>query len=275
MGLRSTQVAQPFFWGSYLLKTSNLTCEQHGAYLLLIADQWTNGELPGDLDQLASICKLDPATFRRHWRSVFSNKLLRKTASGGYEVPRVTEDRPVAFARAELYSQRAQAAARARHSYKHASSTASSRRGAVLDSCPYPLPIETTSPPTPQPADQPADLPPDGGSPRRVNGSNPQAEKVGRVETWMLERFDVALEPKAIGVLLRAARWDVDAALSALDHAACVHDLRPLIVAGDIGLMLTVVKRPAVRANMRRVSRSATPEEQARIDAARALEEQS
>ena len=56
----------PLYWGDYLKDTGRLTTEGHGAYLLLIADYWTNGEaLPDDDDQLAAITRLPLARWRQ------------------------------------------------------------------------------------------------------------------------------------------------------------------------------------------------------------------
>ena len=53
-----TDIWMPFFIGDYLKKTSRFTTEQHGAYLLLIIDYWSNGPLPNDHKILAQITKM-------------------------------------------------------------------------------------------------------------------------------------------------------------------------------------------------------------------------
>lgn len=56
----------PLYVGDYLADTQRLTCEQHGAYLLLIMDYWRNGSPPDDDDILAQIAKLDRAKWRKY-----------------------------------------------------------------------------------------------------------------------------------------------------------------------------------------------------------------
>lgn len=50
----------PLYIGDYLRDTTRLTTAQHGAYLLLIMDYWTNGAPPDDDEVLASITKSNP-----------------------------------------------------------------------------------------------------------------------------------------------------------------------------------------------------------------------
>ncbi len=56
----------PIVIGDYLKDTSRLTCEEHGAFLLMLMDYWVNGPLPDDDKALAAICRL-PAP---RWRTV-------------------------------------------------------------------------------------------------------------------------------------------------------------------------------------------------------------
>ncbi len=57
----------PIYWGDYFGDTQHLTCEEHGAYLLLIARYWQTGEpLPDDDAQLQKFCKLT----RHKWKKV-------------------------------------------------------------------------------------------------------------------------------------------------------------------------------------------------------------
>lgn len=56
-----------FYPGDYLMDTTHLTTEEHGAYLLLLMNYWTRGgALPNDDRRLARVSKL---TIRR-WKAV-------------------------------------------------------------------------------------------------------------------------------------------------------------------------------------------------------------
>ena len=48
----------PLYTGDYLRDTTRLTTEQHGAYLLLIMDYWTNGPPPDNDAILAQITRM-------------------------------------------------------------------------------------------------------------------------------------------------------------------------------------------------------------------------
>jgi uncharacterized protein YdaU (DUF1376 family) len=56
----------PMFWGDYLRDTGHLSPAEHGAYLMLIAHQWTTAKpLPDDDAMLARIAKMTA----REWRA--------------------------------------------------------------------------------------------------------------------------------------------------------------------------------------------------------------
>ena len=47
-----------FYMGDYLKDTMHLTTEQHGAYLLLLMECWTQGRIPTDLQGQAVIVRM-------------------------------------------------------------------------------------------------------------------------------------------------------------------------------------------------------------------------
>ena len=58
--------SMPLFWGDYLRDTGHLSPAEHGAYLMLIAHQWTTAKpLPDDDAMLARIAKMTA----REWRA--------------------------------------------------------------------------------------------------------------------------------------------------------------------------------------------------------------
>lgn len=56
----------PLYVADYRKDTARLTCEQHGAYLLLIMDYWVGGPLPDDDVSLAQIAHLEVRQWRKH-----------------------------------------------------------------------------------------------------------------------------------------------------------------------------------------------------------------
>ncbi|MFP5328873.1 MAG: YdaU family protein [Alphaproteobacteria bacterium] len=62
----------PVYPGDYYRDTQRLTTEQHGAYLLLLLDYWTNGPPPLDDAVLCSITRLPTTRFRKHKLTLLS-----------------------------------------------------------------------------------------------------------------------------------------------------------------------------------------------------------
>lgn len=91
----------PMFWGDYLRDTGHLSAAEHGAYLMLIAHQWTTAKpLPDDDAMLARIARMSP----REWRA--ARRVLEDfftVAAGYWSQKRVAIELERA---AELYRQR-------------------------------------------------------------------------------------------------------------------------------------------------------------------------
>lgn len=56
----------PLYVADYRKDTARLTCEQHGAYLLLIMDAWVGGPLPDDDVSLAQVAHLELKAWKKH-----------------------------------------------------------------------------------------------------------------------------------------------------------------------------------------------------------------
>lgn len=60
-----------FYVGDYLRDTMHLSCEEHGAYTLLLFSMFARrGRLPNDEKALARICRLTPTRFRSAWKAI-------------------------------------------------------------------------------------------------------------------------------------------------------------------------------------------------------------
>jgi uncharacterized protein YdaU (DUF1376 family) len=67
-------MAQPFmqlYVADYLADTTDLTCEEHGAYLLLLLTMWRHGaKLPNDPQKLARIIRVSPKKWAAIWAQI-------------------------------------------------------------------------------------------------------------------------------------------------------------------------------------------------------------
>lgn len=67
----SVDVFMSFYVGDYLKKTTMLTCEENGAYLLLIFSLWqSGGYLPEDHKKLSMICRISSTKFKNIWEAI-------------------------------------------------------------------------------------------------------------------------------------------------------------------------------------------------------------
>ncbi|HYF09525.1 MAG TPA: DUF1376 domain-containing protein [Acetobacteraceae bacterium] len=107
-----TDTWMPLYLADYLSDTTHLTTEQHGAYLLLLMTAWKRGgSLPNDETQLAAICRLQPATWRKHRGVLLS---FFTATSEGLSQKRISAELSRAREHTDKRSQAGQAGARAR-----------------------------------------------------------------------------------------------------------------------------------------------------------------
>lgn len=129
----------PIWIGDYLADTQRLTCEQHGAYLLLIFDYWRNGPPPDDDDVLRSIVKLDAKAWTKH-RPVLAR--MFQVRDGAWHHRRIDRELEEARGNQQRRSDKAKAAAEARWGQcsDDATSIASGMPDAIVGECPSPSP---------------------------------------------------------------------------------------------------------------------------------------
>ena len=81
----------PLYIADYLADTQHLSAEQHGAYLMLLMQQWRLGALPLDISELAMMARIDLGGFRRRvWPKLL--KFFDETP-GGFVQKRLAAER--------------------------------------------------------------------------------------------------------------------------------------------------------------------------------------
>lgn len=141
-----TDLWYPFFIGDYRRDTARLSCEQHGAYRLLIDEYWITGPLPDDDVILARLVGLELRTWRKH-RPVIAR--FFEVASDEWRHGRIDRELIAAGERKAKAEGRAKAAAEARWSKPRkdapgdATSMLQALRQDVLEECPPPSPRES------------------------------------------------------------------------------------------------------------------------------------
>lgn len=108
---KKADVWMPLYVGDYLKDTTRLTTLQHGAYMLLIMDYWSNGPIPDDDENLAQITRMQ----LKDWKKIrpIIEKLF-KQRNGFWYHKRIDEEIQEAKERTENASQKAKKAAEAR-----------------------------------------------------------------------------------------------------------------------------------------------------------------
>jgi uncharacterized protein YdaU (DUF1376 family) len=118
----SVKTYMPLVIGDYLKDTSRLTCEEHGAYLLLLMDYWVNGPLPDRDKALASICRLS----MRRWAVVRGSvQQFFRVADGRWFNKRAEEE----LEKAKHKSNQARVGANARWAHENRKADASETHG--------------------------------------------------------------------------------------------------------------------------------------------------
>jgi Uncharacterized protein conserved in bacteria len=149
-----TDTWMPLFIGDYLKYTARLSTEQHGAYILLIMDYWTNGPPADDDEELAVITRLDLRSWRRHRPKI---ERYFRIEDGVWRHKRIDAELSAAQGKSDKAAEKARLAAEARWNKqrdKQSSASASGSAGgsaasnaqaharSMLEDCPSPSPSE-------------------------------------------------------------------------------------------------------------------------------------
>jgi uncharacterized protein YdaU (DUF1376 family) len=177
----------PIYWGDYLADTAHLSRDEHGAYLLLIAQYWQRqAPLPDDDRKLAKMARATPEEWSGHLRDTLEEFFTIE--NGVWRQKRLDAEIETFNDR---YKRQSEAGKRGRA--KQLSGEAQGTPGAPPD---HPrangsgTPGQPTPTPTPTTVSNETDTPPEfrsGGFPRSKN--LPLADKKNRAYPEAFERF--------------------------------------------------------------------------------------
>jgi uncharacterized protein YdaU (DUF1376 family) len=141
----------PLYVADYLRDTRKLTAAEHGAYLLLIMEYWTSGELPDDDRQLARIASMSPA----EWKKARPN--VQGFFHDGWSHKRLD----IEIARSTDISNKRAAAAKLKHSNSSANAELLDTHARTFSQSPSPSKEDS------EPDGSGAEAPPDPSDPER------------------------------------------------------------------------------------------------------------
>jgi uncharacterized protein YdaU (DUF1376 family) len=135
MGSSKTDIWMPLYIGDYLSDTSDLTAEQHGAYLLLLMHQWKTGPLPDDLEALSRVSHLSASSTSQALLKYLLKRFFSLVETLGEKTwvqQRLDEERVKWTEKKRIFTERASKGGKAK--------SASSTHQAVLEECTSPSP---------------------------------------------------------------------------------------------------------------------------------------
>lgn len=133
----------PLYIGDYLADTSDLSAEQHGAYLLLMMHEWRVGPFADDIEALCRVCRLSASSTAQALLKHLLERFFTKRIDGlhiFWEQNRLEAERSKWNEKKRVYLERASKGGKAKAALSTSSSSASSTHQAVLDECTSPLP---------------------------------------------------------------------------------------------------------------------------------------
>ena len=143
--MAKTSIWMPLYIGDYMADTMHLTCDQHGAYLLLMMAYWRKGgPLPSNDASLSAICRLSLDAWSIH--KAVLKEFFDTSKEGVWVHGRIEKELSDSIEKKEKAAEKARKAAEERWRLERIKSeNATSIEQALLDSCPSPSPSPSPS----------------------------------------------------------------------------------------------------------------------------------